>query len=441
MNCSEVMELMQRKLDGDLNDSEQHLLTEHINHCPACSEMARRLERLHTELVQLPKIEPKFSLVDAIMPALDIIDRDEQLAAVEPNVEAFSQEAVSTGHAETGSSIKPRIVKETAKPQPTQQRWFERIRWRATSAVIAAGLVLGLFIVNFKPPTVEQAGDFSELGNEQLMKTETADRSDSSQVTKSESSSPMKEKPSNNDPQNNPTEPSSYATTEGTGEADKEKSAQDRQKEMKDSSQQKIGIPKPKDVESKESTSHPKKGQETVSADRSSATGGQTRTRPDADKQPPNQDGQKEDAKKDPQQKDTEQVLAEEPPKEPQKDGIDKMPEQKEINSLVGPSITSVAEATAPNGSLMATWDNGQLLLYKLNGQERTKLQTIAVAEKPSELIWSADSSKLTVVSSGEDGKSSKLQYELKNETLEPIVESGNPAEKEVIQGSIQQSQ
>lgn len=208
---------------------------------------------------------------------------------------------------------------------------------------------------------------------------------------------------------------------------------------MKDSSQQKIGIPTPKDVEKKESTSHPKKDQETVSADRSVA-GGQTRTRPDADKQPPNQDGQKQDAKKDPQQKDTEQVLAEEPPKEPQKDGSDKMPEQKEINSFVGPSITSVAEATAPNGSLMATWDNGQLLLYKLNGQERTKLQTIAVAEKPSELIWSADSSKLTVVASGEDGKSSKLQYELKNDALEPIVDAGNPAEKEVIQGTIQQS-
>lgn len=195
MNCSEVMELMQRKLDGDLNDSEQHLLTEHINHCPACSEMARRLERLHTELVQLPKVEPKFSLVDAIMPALDIIDRDEQLAAVEPNAEAYPQEAVSAGHAATGSPIEPRIVKGTATPQSTQQRWFERIRWRATSAVIAAGLVLGLFIVNFKPPTEEQAGEFSELRNEQLMKTETADKSDSSQVTKSESSSPMKEKP------------------------------------------------------------------------------------------------------------------------------------------------------------------------------------------------------------------------------------------------------
>lgn len=441
MNCSEVMELMQRKLDGDLNDSEQHLLTEHINHCPACSEMARRLERLHTELVQLPKVEPKFSLVDAIMPALDIIDRDEQLAAAEPNVEAYPQEAVSASHAANGSPIKPRVVRETATPQPIQQRWFERIRWRATSAVIAAGLVLGLFIVNFKPPTVEQAGDFSELGNEQLMKTETADKSDSSQVTKSESSSPMKEKPSNNDPQNNSTEPSSYATIEGKGEADKEKSTQDRQKKMTDSSQQNVETPTPKDVESKESTSRPKKDQETVSADRSSVTGGQTRTRPDAGKLPPNQDGQKQEAKKDPQQKDTKQVIAEEPPKEPQKDGSDKIPEQKEINSFVGPSITSVAEATAPNGSLMATWDNGQLLLYKLNGQERTKLQTIAVAEKPSELIWSADSSKLTVVASGEDGKSNKLQYELKNDTLEPIVDAGNPAEKEVIQGSIQQSQ
>lgn len=440
MNCSEVMELMQRRLDGDINDTEQRLLTEHINHCPACSEMAERLERLHMELVQLPKVEPKFSLVDAIMPTLDFIDRDEQLAAVESNVEPYPHEVKAVSPVTNGKSEKERIVKDRSQPQ-VAQRWFERIRWRATSAVVAAGLVLGLFIVNFKPPTVEQAGDFGELGKEQLMQTEAMDESHGPQETKSDSSSPVKEKPANNDPQNNQPDSSAYKAPDGTENKDHKASEQGVQEYKAGSADRESSKT---EADSKGKSSRRQKEREIASTDQPPVKGGQPKTDLDKGKVPDKQEGKKEDARKDQLQKDTKQTPAEEPPKEDtnqvQNDGGST--EEKQVNSLVGPSsITSTAEATAPNGSLMATWDNGQLLLYKLTGQERTKLQTIALAHKPTELLWSADSSKLSIVTVAEDGKSVKQQYELKNESLELVKDTENQEEREVIEGSVQQQQ
>ncbi|NEZ40967.1 anti-sigma factor family protein [Paenibacillus alvei] len=440
MNCSEVMELMQRRLDGDINDTEQRLLTEHINHCPACSEMAERLERLHMELVQLPKVEPKFSLVDAIMPTLDFIDRDEQLAAVESNVEPYPHEVKAVSPVTNGKFEKERIVKDRSQPQ-VAQRWFERIRWRATSAVVAAGLVLGLFIVNFKPPTVEQAGDFGELGKEQLMQSEAMDESHGSQETKSDSSSPVKEKPANNDPQNNQPDSSAYKAPDGTENKDHKASEQGVQEYKAGSADRESSKT---EADSKGKSSRRQKEREIASTDQPPVKGGQPKTDLDKGKVPDKQEGKKEDAKKDQLQKDTKQTPAEEPPKEDtnQVQNDDGSTEEKQVNSLVGPSsITSTAEATAPNGSLMATWDNGQLLLYKLTGQERTKLQTIALADKPTELLWSADSSKLSIVTVAEDGKSVKQQYELKNESLELVKDTENQEEREVIEGSVQQQQ
>lgn len=69
------------QLDGELKQSEESLLTEHIRRCPACAEMAERLENIHQELVQLPKVAPPYSLVDAILPSLQQIDKQQAAAA------------------------------------------------------------------------------------------------------------------------------------------------------------------------------------------------------------------------------------------------------------------------------------------------------------------------------------------------------------------------
>ncbi|MBR2569235.1 MAG: zf-HC2 domain-containing protein, partial [Paenibacillus sp.] len=81
MNCQEVVTLMQRELDHDLDAPEQKLLAEHLNRCPACSEMYERLKLLNEDLEMLPKAMPPFSIVDSILPKLDEIDREQAATA------------------------------------------------------------------------------------------------------------------------------------------------------------------------------------------------------------------------------------------------------------------------------------------------------------------------------------------------------------------------
>jgi anti-sigma factor RsiW len=70
MNCPEVMELMQRHVDGDLNAEETSHMLDHVGHCPDCAAMLQRLLHLSRGLEQLPRVVPPYSLVDAILPQL-----------------------------------------------------------------------------------------------------------------------------------------------------------------------------------------------------------------------------------------------------------------------------------------------------------------------------------------------------------------------------------
>lgn len=76
MNCQEVIELMHRDLDQDLSGEESERLHEHTQSCDSCFAMYERLKRLSNDLVQLPKVEPPYSIVDSIMPELDRIDQE-----------------------------------------------------------------------------------------------------------------------------------------------------------------------------------------------------------------------------------------------------------------------------------------------------------------------------------------------------------------------------
>ena len=81
MNCQEVMELMQRQLDDDLDESEIEVLMNHTRQCPDCAAMFERLQLLSAELTSLPKVMPSYSLVDAIMPQLERIELFSQTEA------------------------------------------------------------------------------------------------------------------------------------------------------------------------------------------------------------------------------------------------------------------------------------------------------------------------------------------------------------------------
>lgn len=75
MNCTEVGELMQRHLDYDLDESELEILMTHLSECAQCTELFERLTLLSGSLEQLPRVTPSISIVDAILPELDKIDR------------------------------------------------------------------------------------------------------------------------------------------------------------------------------------------------------------------------------------------------------------------------------------------------------------------------------------------------------------------------------
>jgi len=127
MNCQEVMELMQRYLDFDLSDQEEERLMAHLRQCPQCSEMFERLQQLSRELANLPKVVPPFSLVDAILPQLDEIDR-QRAAGTVPQNDVSDQE------------------QKRANRSAYRRRPFGP--WAAFGGVVAAGIVLTLFITN-----------------------------------------------------------------------------------------------------------------------------------------------------------------------------------------------------------------------------------------------------------------------------------------------------
>ncbi|WP_372662804.1 anti-sigma factor [Cohnella sp.] len=123
MICQEVMEFMQRYIDGDLNQQETSLMMDHVGHCPDCAAMLGRLQRLSSELEQLPRVVPRYSLVDAILPELDRL------------------------HSEQSEGLhSEEIVTDTAPATLTRSNRPRRDVIRKISGVVAAGVIAGLLI-------------------------------------------------------------------------------------------------------------------------------------------------------------------------------------------------------------------------------------------------------------------------------------------------------
>ncbi|MFC5988887.1 zf-HC2 domain-containing protein [Marinicrinis lubricantis] len=122
------MDFMQRSLDHDLTPEELDQTMRHLDGCPECSLMYERLSRLSEELTRMPKIEPPFSIVDSILPQLDL------------------PEAVQTAN----PSSKP--------PVGWLHKLKDSISLRALGGVVAAGVLL-TFIVNGMLPSKDDSSD------------------------------------------------------------------------------------------------------------------------------------------------------------------------------------------------------------------------------------------------------------------------------------------
>ncbi|OAS13730.1 anti-sigma factor family protein [Paenibacillus oryzisoli] len=144
MKCQEVMMYMQRQLDGDLAPEEENELHAHLLHCSDCAQMFERLSALSNELSQLPKVMPPFSLVDAIMPQLLQLDKQNE-TKVADNVVVFP-------------SMVARTEVEEDMPKLTGlSRFKEQFSWKFASGVVAAGLIIGFFAFNMGNPVIDNA--------------------------------------------------------------------------------------------------------------------------------------------------------------------------------------------------------------------------------------------------------------------------------------------
>ncbi|MBM7565609.1 anti-sigma factor family protein [Paenibacillus sacheonensis] len=130
MNCQEVMEYMQRQLDGDLDEQETAILMNHTRHCSDCAAMFERLKLLSAGLESLPKVTPGYSLVDAILPKLAELQTASELTIPQPHIVIAGEEKAA-----------PR----RAKPAGNWRRWLPI---SAAGGVVAAGVILGMFFLN-----------------------------------------------------------------------------------------------------------------------------------------------------------------------------------------------------------------------------------------------------------------------------------------------------
>lgn len=175
MNCQEVTELMQRYLDKDLDKKEHDIIIEHLRVCPECTDMFERLQRLSSDLENLPKVSPPYSIVDSIMPRLMEIDR-------------MKEESVAQGDGvdpNTHSSSK-------SSPSPARRKFQNRyFSWKWASGVVAAALILGIYMFQQQPSLPEHAdgslpGQMEQSGMSTFNITQIPDQRESTALSNSE---------------------------------------------------------------------------------------------------------------------------------------------------------------------------------------------------------------------------------------------------------------
>ncbi|OXS62531.1 hypothetical protein B1A99_01330 [Cohnella sp. CIP 111063] len=144
MKCQEVMELMQRYIDGDLDQQETSLMMEHADRCSDCAAMLARLRKLSSELEQLPRVVPKFSIVDSILPELE-------------RLHAAGSTAIGAGEAAGDSAIASPSPSPVRSNRPARQQLFRKI-----SGVVAAGVVVGLLLFSNPGEWLQRGGSSND---------------------------------------------------------------------------------------------------------------------------------------------------------------------------------------------------------------------------------------------------------------------------------------
>lgn len=177
MKCPEAVEWMHRYLDHDLNDEETSLLFEHMRSCEECAETFALLRKLSAQLEDLPKVVPNYSLVDAILPQLDEIDRARREGGSAAEEIVLPMTAVQRD-ADAGQGGMLPSRRSLRRPDAGAGMRRSRI-YRYGALGVAAVLILGVFIYQYEPRTVSDAeiamDTALESANEQSSAANSAD--------------------------------------------------------------------------------------------------------------------------------------------------------------------------------------------------------------------------------------------------------------------------
>lgn len=384
MMCQEVMDDMQRQLDGDLDDQESEALMTHLRHCPECAEMFDRLQLLSSGLENLPKVTPPYSLVDAILP---------RLAELTPETNTDMDNTAAAPLLPLADTDKAPIERRVQRPR----RWFDRFSMRALGGVVAAGLVAGLFLVTYN---AGNTGDGLSTAQESASSSTDDAAADtgaatfkSNLVTESATSEPMAKE---------------LASDEevSTSSADNDKPATDEPKE-------------PEDIY--RNAEQPSTSQ----AERSdgSNSGGQAQT--------DSADEVADGAGNSPNQSFTAQ-----PDPAMQADSVD--PADKEVKSFGASSsdeeqvqdnkaqingITQIAnDFVSPDGHYKASIDpDANILNIYVQADMMFVLHTEPAPGGIGSIVWSEDSKSLTYEAIAEDGTSTSYRIDVEAGTITPL--------------------
>ncbi|WP_458121683.1 anti-sigma factor family protein [Paenibacillus sp. Z6-24] len=136
-------EWMSRYLDGDLNGEDTKALFRYMDENPEAAETFRIMTALSLRLEKLPDVTPKYSLVDAILPQLDLLDEGRR-----------TESASEIGIMEPQQDDQD----ELADRRRQRRTWRERLPVRTIGGIVAAGVVLGVSIASYEPKTLTDAG-------------------------------------------------------------------------------------------------------------------------------------------------------------------------------------------------------------------------------------------------------------------------------------------
>ncbi|MFC0215840.1 zf-HC2 domain-containing protein [Paenibacillus chartarius] len=184
MTCQERVELMQRYLDHDVNETEENELLQHLQTCEQCAGLFDRLKRLDEELSQLPRVSPPFSLVDAILPQLAELDR--LPATLEETAAKESMTVIPSGG-----------IPRTRRPL---------LSWKIASGAAVAAAVIGALVLKdqgFSPVNLNGSATMSQEAKGAADQASAGSASTNSNAPKAESAGQAAKTAPTSDPKQN----------------------------------------------------------------------------------------------------------------------------------------------------------------------------------------------------------------------------------------------